>query len=100
MCYSVSHTLLNHEPKYNKFKYKASNKDEVKLSIMHHLNKIRKEYNLPQAFMSWDTVPTSIVQKQVEQKLSEQNISVQRFISFNAVGYPDQNRIKLGYNKH
>ena len=63
MCYSVSHTLLNNAPKNNKFKYEASNKDEVKLSIIHHLNKIRKEYNSPQAFMSWDIVPASIVKK-------------------------------------
>ena len=48
MCYSASHTLLNNEPKYNKFKYEDSNKDEVKFSIMNHLNKIRKECKLPQ----------------------------------------------------
>ena len=61
MCYSVSHTLLNNEPKYNKVKYQDSNKDKVKLSIMNRLNKIRKEYNLPHAFMSWDTVLAEIV---------------------------------------
>ena len=82
----------------NEFKYQDSNKEEIKLSTMNHLNKIRKGNNLPQAFMSWDTVPAEIVKKQVEQKLTEQNISAQTSISFNAVDYPDQNRIKLGYS--
>ena len=62
--YSVSHTLLNNEPKYNKFRYTGANKDEVQLSIMTYLNNIRKEYQLPQAFISWDTVPVDIVKKE------------------------------------
>ena len=36
--------------------------------------------------------------KRIEQKLTEQNLSAQTVISFNAVDYPDQSRIKLGYS--
>ena len=96
--YSVSHTLLNNEPIYKKFKYTSVNQDDVKLSIMNHLNKIRTEYKLPPAFITWDTVPVEIVKKRIEQKLTEQNVSAQTFISFYAVDYPDQGRIKLGYS--
>ena len=96
--YSVSHTLLNNDPKYNKFRYTGANKDEVKLSIMNHLNQVRKYYKLPPAFISWDTVPVEIVKKRIEEKLTAQNISAQTFISFYVVDYPDQDRIKLGYS--
>ena len=48
--------------------------------------------------MSWGTVPAEIVKQRVEQKLTEHNISTQTFISFSAVDYPEQYRIKLGYS--
>ena len=48
--------------------------------------------------MSWDTVPAEIVKTTSADKITEQNISAQTSISFNAVDYPDQSRIKLAYS--
>jgi len=66
--YSVVHKLLDREQVKKKFKYTTKNKADVQMSILEYLNEMRRTYNIPEAFVSWDSV-SDIVQNKIEEAL-------------------------------
>jgi hypothetical protein len=96
--FNVSHKLLDKEPINTKFKYNNKTKSDVQLAIMKYLNDLRREYNLPQAFTSWDTVPLETLKTKIEKDLQKRNVSSQTFIGFHCVDYTSKQTLKLGYS--
>ena len=96
--FNVTHKLLDNEPVNKKFKYTSKNKGDVQINILQYFNDIRKKYNLPPAFATWDSVAVDVVKTKVEQHLFNQNISAQTFIGFHCVDESAQSRIKISYS--
>ncbi len=77
---------------------RTKTKKDVQVDVLNHLNDIRKQYKLPPAFTSWDTVPPSVLKQRIEKQLAETNISSQTFIGFHIVDEPTQHRVKISYS--
>ena len=69
--FNVTHKLLNNEPEHKKFRYTNKNKGDVQVNILNHINNIRRQYNLPPAFASWDSVPIEVLRTRVETQLAK-----------------------------
>ena len=96
--FNVTHKLLANEPVNKKFKYTIKGKGDVQHNILKYLNDIRKQYKLPLAFASWDSVPTEVLKTKIEKQLAETNISSQKFIGFHCVDEAAQDRVCIYYS--
>ena len=81
-----------------KFKYTKKGKVDTQSQILQYLNDIRKQYKLPPAFASWDSIPAEVLKTRIEKQLAETNISSQTFIGFHVVDEPAQERVKISYS--
>ena len=90
--------MLNNEPVSKKFRYTKKNKGDVQITVLQHLNDIRKQYKLPPAFASWGSVPTEVLKTKIEKQLAETNISSQTFIGFHCVDEAAHDRVCIYYS--